>query len=166
MRLGNATLNSGVLSPERIKFCKKFAVPILCQKIFRRKGFITVFAGIAQFERDLIRELTGGSKTAWRSFWTAAQAQYRSGASCRATDRGRQVSSRHRKDIQRPRGKPSIGWLLLPTFRARAASVAMREFMRMPSRFISAIRRPPSVDPRDTRSHNDLDDSSTATVST
>jgi len=43
------------------------------------KMIVTVFAGIAEFERDLIRERTGvdgKQQTTWRAFRPATQAQY------------------------------------------------------------------------------------------
>ena len=72
------------------------------------KMIMTIFAGMAEFERDLIRERTGAGREAAKQrgvrFGPTAQAQYGSGASCHAVARGRQGGSGHRTDLQRARG--------------------------------------------------------------
>ena len=89
------------------------------------KMIMTVFAGIAEFERDLIRERTGAGREAAKQrgvrFGRPRKLNTDQAQGCSAVARGRQGGSRHRKDVQCTRGHDlSLGWFTgintMPTF--------------------------------------------------
>ena len=64
---------------------------------------LTVFAGIAEFERELIRQRTEeGRQKAWRDLRAATQAEARSAGARHAAPAGRPLRERGRAHLQRP----------------------------------------------------------------
>ena len=71
---------------------------------------LTMFAGVAEFERALIRHRTDeGRQASWGVIWTATEAPPGSEDPRPLTGPGRQVHQRGRTDLQRPHGNhPSL----------------------------------------------------------
>jgi DNA invertase Pin-like site-specific DNA recombinase len=72
------------------------------------KMIMTIFAGIAEFERDLIRERTGAGREAARKkrspIRSSSKTQFRSGAVGSAACSRRQICLRYRANVQCPCG--------------------------------------------------------------